>query len=663
MSHQPQTAVSESEELARVPKKADGDFVDAEAVALYRMAPFLRYVPLFSESCSGYGPRPVVSLGICYFFNKGLANQLMNSAGYAMLISRFKISTERYQRLGSMGTLGWSLNAFTAMMCDSFAFIGYTKRWYMFISSVVAGVLTVVYGVLPANPSSANTAAAFIFLASFGRANIDILSEGFYTRKMRLNPRPGSALVSYIWCASMAGTIVSSAINGPLSDLGKPEVNILISGAVQIVISVIFAVNWYKEGKNVHERAMDAYLQFKEIKATDLYQTEHEEEREDSNDNPDEKHQRLHQLSAAQQHPVAKYWLDGGENLPYEDEAASDSSLAAERQRWAADGFVFSNPPHSFCRGLFELNVEVIKSNWKVFVYSCIMTISVLALTVGTIFADTLGLLIILVIVSTVCCATSFWALPKTIAKANVFGYLAVAVDITVWGPMYSFYVATESCYPEGPHFSYTFYSTIGPIVGNIAGIVGVNVFNYVFRTQRYRLIFVLTAFINIFGNIFDIIIVKRWNVYIGIPDHAMYLLGNAIIYDVCYMIAWMPMIVLISRLCPRGSESMIFAIMAGFRTIGQTTAAQVGTVILEYGWSVPGCDFSNLPMILLVCRVLSPLLVIPLVFLVPNARICDDLNIDGDIIREKIWKEELNSDTASPHEEEVNGIKSSTPH
>ncbi|KPA83187.1 putative mitochondrial folate/biopterin transporter [Leptomonas pyrrhocoris] len=619
------------------PEEVDeNSYVDPEAAAMYSAAPWMQHIPLASEAMTGYGPRPVFSLGVCYFFNKGLANQLMNSATYAMLINRFKMPPERYNRLGSMGTLGWSLNAFTAMMCDTFALMGYTKRWYMFISSLLSGVLTIIYAVLPARPSSADTAAAFIFLASFGRANVDILSEGYYTRKMRQHPKPGPALVSYIWCASMAGTIISSAINGPVSDKGVPQVNIYIAGAVQTVISVIFAVNWYQEGRNTEEREEDAYVLFKE----ELLLREGCVADDDSGANEQEMvggaDGSAHILLGDCSHESREGKLT---TCPehVEGEEGDVNHISDEDERRATQGFVYENPPRRFCCGFIELNSQVIGENWRIFVYSCVMTAAVLAETVGTIFADTLGLLLILVIVSTVCCATSFWALQRTIAMANVFGYLAVMVDITVWGPMYNFYVATEKCLPDGPHFSYTFYTTIGPIVGNIAGIVGVNAFNYIFRTQRYRLVFVLTTFVNIFGNIFDIIIVKRWNTHIGIPDHAMYLFGNAVVYDVCYMIAWMPMIVLISRLCPRGSESMVFAIMSGFRTIGQTTAAQIGTVILEFGWNVPACDFTNLPMVLLVCRVLSPLLVIPLVFLVPNARICDDLDIDGHILQAKI--------------------------
>lgn len=91
------------------PEVVDEDnYVNSEAATMYAKAPFMQYIPLASEAMTGYGPRPVFSLGVCYFFNKGLANQLMNSATYAMLISRFKMPVERYNRLSSMGTLGWS---------------------------------------------------------------------------------------------------------------------------------------------------------------------------------------------------------------------------------------------------------------------------------------------------------------------------------------------------------------------------------------------------------------------------------------------------------------------------------------------------------------------------------------------------------------------------
>ena len=39
---------------------------------------------------------------------------------------------------------------------------------------------------------------------------------------------------------------------------------------------------------------------------------------------------------------------------------------------------------------------------------------------------------------------------------------------------------------------------------------------------------------IRVLASLVDIVLVKRWNLLLGIPDKAFYLLGDAIIYQLC---------------------------------------------------------------------------------------------------------------------------------
>ncbi len=50
-----------------------------------------------------------------------------------------------------------------------------------------------------------------------------------------------------------------------------------------------------------------------------------------------------------------------------------------------------------------------------------------------------------------------------------------------------------------------------------------------------------------------DIVLVQRWNLWLGISDKAFFMLSNAVIYDIVYMLAFMPAVVLTSKLCPKG--------------------------------------------------------------------------------------------------------------
>jgi folate/biopterin transporter len=300
--------------------------------------------------------------------------------------------------------------------------------------------------------------------------------------------------------------------------------------------------------------------------------------------------------------------------------------------------------------GAFEFNKEVCLRNWKILAFGSILVAAVISMACVTILGNTWDMLYCAVAVTVVICSTVFWAAPLLVAKAAVFDYFDKLLYLQLPGALDNFYMAKPSCYPDGPHFSYVFYTTVATIIGCVGGMIGVAAFTYVFSKQRYAFTFIVTTLVRVLASVFDIIIVKRWNLAIGIPDHAMYLLGDAVVYQVSYMLAWMPMIVLLSRVCPRGSESVVYAIVAGFGNTGSSMSGVIGSLLMELVWKVVSrgkgtCDFSNVPMLLLVGHILLPLLVIPLSFLLlPNARICDNLDVDGKPVKPAVREPQFES-------------------
>ncbi|CAG9570011.1 putative folate/biopterin transporter [Leishmania major strain Friedlin] len=623
-------------------------FVHPEAATLFSKWPWVRRVPIFGEAVEGYGPKVIVALGATNLLCRGLADRILTGQTYAMMMDRYGISVPRYQRLSTIATMGWSIKAFTAMLCDGFAFLGYTKRWCMFISCVGGGAFALLYGLLPAKEASADVAATFIFLSTWGKANVDILSEGHYSRLMRENPKPGPSMVSWIWFWIMVGAIIATVMNGPLADAGKPQISIFVSAALQAITCVFYLFNWYGEKKNRVLRSEDALFILEE--------TRKERERlglEGVNDGTaGAQHGGAAKGKKSPQHSHSDEDVEGAVRDALNDGQRDNGELvqdvyddAYDDGEGVAEGDVYyGKPPVPCLFGLFEANTEVISKNWKIFVYSVVMTCAVITMLCANMLADTLGLLVACVVVSTICCATSFWALPLVIAKANVFGYLQQAVYINIASPLMTFYLNSYNCEENFPNFSYSFYNTVAGVIGKFAALAGVSAFNCIFSKCSYRLTFCVTTFAQVLGGMTDIVIVKRWNLYIGIPDHAMYIWGAAVVSEVCYMLGYMPMVVLLSRLCPRGSESVVYALMAGFASLGRSTSASLGAIIMEYGLPVfktqddgYRCGMENLAWLLFVCNVCAPPLVLPLTLLLPKARICDDVDIDGKALRRKV--------------------------
>ncbi|CCW72070.1 unnamed protein product [Phytomonas sp. Hart1] len=595
---QPDRAFSTAEDDAGIP-------LHPGAKSLFNRAPVLRRIPIFGEVCEAYGPSCTISLALSYLLCKGFASNIFVFSRYPMLRTRFGIDAARYQRLLAVMKIAWAMKASTAMLCDTFAFLGYTKRWYMFASCVVGSVFALLYGLLPAKPSSADFATAFVSLSNYGIATVDILSEGHYSRLMRKIPESGPALVSWIWWIMTIGSFLASILQGPLSDLNMPQVGVFIAAGMQFLASLIYLFNLYGEKMNREERIEDACNMHKEL----LLELE------------------KGKAPSRTEGREGAFDVDQGKALQLE----ASPELLLPRQIIG-------------CCGLVEINKEVAMRNKRIVVYSVIITAAAMIMAFGNLFAGKLGLLIICIVVSLVCSVMSFWALPLIIAKANVMIYLNFVLYIQLPGLLDSFYLAKENCLPDGPHFSNTFYNTIAVgIIGNLAGLVGITAFRYIFLRWKYRLCLVVTTLLWVAASVFDLIMLKRWNVKIGIPDHVMYVCGDAIIEHVCHMLAFMPITVLVSRLCPRGSESTVYALLAAFGNLGSVTSTSIGAILMEYVWPIksnPPCDFENGTWLVIVGHILSPLLVIPLTLLLPNVRVCDDIDIDGNVISKKTDEE-----------------------
>ncbi|ORC90304.1 pteridine transporter, partial [Trypanosoma theileri] len=209
-------------------------FVHPEAKEFFSNKGFLRYIPLFGEAVEGYGPRPVISIAMSYFMCKGVSHYLIRLSLFAMLTRRYGLDGTTYQRLETVVALGWSIKPLAAIASDMFAFFGYSKRWYMFAACIIGAPLSLTYGLMPAVASSGQIVAALLFFNCFTKAVVDILLEGHYSRMLRRVPGPGPALVSWIWCFIMAGSLVATVIVGPLGDAGYPQVAAFIAAGFQL---------------------------------------------------------------------------------------------------------------------------------------------------------------------------------------------------------------------------------------------------------------------------------------------------------------------------------------------------------------------------------------------------------------------------------------------
>lgn len=244
------------------------------------------------------------------------------------------------------------------------------------------------------------------------------------------------------------------------------------------------------------------------------------------------------------------------------------------------------------------------------------------------------------VVLATVCpiaiflSIVSFFILPINAAKANLFMFCKELFYLQINGPLDYFYTSNEQCVPDGPHFSLTYYQTFGQVAANVAGMLGVFLFQRHLSNMNFQRVFWITTGVKVFAALFDIIIVKRWNEAVGIPDKVTYMCGDAIIGQVAMMLDFMPVAVLMSRMCPEGMEATMYALLAGFSNFGQSTSRTLGYMMvdwLEIKTTTVPCQFGNLPFLIFIGHMLMPLAVVPLsIGLVPNTSMKDDVGGDG---------------------------------
>lgn len=227
-------------------------------------------------------------------------------------------------------------------------------------------------------------------------------------------------------------------------------------------------------------------------------------------------------------------------------------------------------------------------------------------------------------------------SLNPVIAKVNAFSLIQAATHVSLGGSSFYFMTDTKEQYPAGPHFTNEFYTISLPLCGAMFSLLGIYAYNRTAGAWTYRAMYMIGGLLGTIAALSDCVFFSRLNVSWGVNDH-IFVLGSSSIQSVLGQWLWMPSVVLLSQLCPKGMEAIMYANLAGCHNLGNTLAANFGAALLEAGHVKPdgskdeGHQFDNLWMVAFVAA-LMPLLSIVLVpWFIPNKlnteKIFDDPN------------------------------------
>lgn len=278
-----------------------------------------------------------------------------------------------------------------------------------------------------------------------------------------------------------------------------------------------------------------------------------------------------------------------------------------------------------------------------------IMLIGTVILTVtGLVYEDPFTNAVVSIAVAIVVITTFSIMLSPIIAKFNAFSILQSSLSLSISGATFYFYTDTPEQYPEGPHFSPFFFNTVMGIGGAVCTLFGIWCYQRYMQNWRYGYLMVVTNVAFSVLCMIDLVMFTRVNLRYGISDH-VFVLGSSVLETVIRQWMWMPQVVILSNLCPKGMEATMYALLAGCANLGSSIASNIGALLLETLECTPSGDvdesdqFENLWMASAISTLLPLVTILMIPWLVPNARQTDRLMDEasaGDATAGSLWRQ-----------------------
>jgi folate/biopterin transporter len=265
-----------------------------------------------------------------------------------------------------------------------------------------------------------------------------------------------------------------------------------------------------------------------------------------------------------------------------------------------------------------------------------IMLLANVSLTFTGLAFDNVALNATVAVIFTLILLFSFtMLLTPVVAKFNAFQLLQSACSLSISSASFYFYTDSPEEYPEGPHFSIVFYSSVLGFIGSCMSLLGVFCYQRYMSKWRYRSLLLFTNIFLFVLSMMDVVMFSRINLKIGIPDHYM-VIGATISESLVAQWQWMPSVVILSYLCPQGLEATMYALLAGCASFGNIVANDLGALLLQLlecnpkGALGESRSYDNLWIAALI-SCLMPLVVIAALFwLIPDAKQDEKLLPEG---------------------------------
>ncbi len=146
-------------------------------------------------------------------------------------------------------------------------------------------------------------------------------------------------------------------------------------------------------------------------------------------------------------------------------------------------------------------------------------------------------------------------------------------------------------------------------LVTSFASLIGIFIFQRYLKTIPFRIILGWSTIIAATLGMTTLLLVTHANRALGIDDH-WFSLGDSLILTVVGQITWMPVLVLSARLCPKGVEATLFALLMSIWNLSGLLSHEFGALLTAW-LGVTETNFDRLWLLVIITN-LSTLLPLP---------------------------------------------------
>lgn len=214
--------------------------------------------------------------------------------------------------------------------------------------------------------------------------------------------------------------------------------------------------------------------------------------------------------------------------------------------------------------------------------------------------------------------------------------FKAALTPTLLWSALFLF--IWRSTPTSGGAFNYYLIDELGftpeffgrlAFVSYVTGIIGVVVFRKLLLKIPLRTMFFWLMVASVVLSLPSIGLLYKWYDVLGVSPQ-VFAMADTLISGMLFELGFLPLLVLVARICPKGIEATMFAVLASLMNIGLSVSDLGGAALTTYfdvhsaTETIPA-DYSNLHIVMWIA-ILSSFLPLPLLPLLPETRTSDDL-------------------------------------